>query len=523
MPAVASAQSVDEPLKVSRRFTPSRLLARNATLNLIANGWVFVVLIAAMPKLVRSLGETSFGLFSLAWVIIGYLSFLDIGVNRAATKFISEHLVDEDNDSAREIVLTALAANLAMGLLGGIAVVVASPYLIHVFKISDSMTAEARLTFYAVAIAVPVLLVQGIFRAVLSSFQRFGWMNAVDALTMTLQWGFAALLAWRGYGVAVVVASTVIARILAAIAFGCVVVQLFPNLKVFRMHGFHGLRKLLHFGGWVSVSQVVSPLLTYLDRVLIAAWVSLGAVTLYTVPFEAIGRLRIIPTSLMGTVYPAFSERGSGPDKEHLQKLYERSVRYLLLLLVPGLLYLLLLGSDLFRIWMGPGFAGQVSMVVTILVLGILSNALAQVPSSLLQALGRPDLTGKFHLIELPVHLALCALLIPRWGIIGAALATTIRFSLDCVLLFWAAGKYCGCRLARFWLAILPRVIVLGGSLALALYATVIAFKSPWIRLGIGAVCTALSLLGIWAFAVEHEEKPRINGVLKTLIRQSTS
>jgi hypothetical protein len=42
-----------------------------------------------MPKLVSFLGGTSFGLFSLAWVVIGYLAFLDIGVNRAAAKFRS--------------------------------------------------------------------------------------------------------------------------------------------------------------------------------------------------------------------------------------------------------------------------------------------------------------------------------------------------------------------------------------------------------------------------------------------------
>jgi O-antigen/teichoic acid export membrane protein len=73
------------------RLTSSSLLARNATLNLFGEGWTFLVLLVAMPKLVAFLGETSFGLFSLAWVVIGYLSFLDIGVNRAATKFISEH------------------------------------------------------------------------------------------------------------------------------------------------------------------------------------------------------------------------------------------------------------------------------------------------------------------------------------------------------------------------------------------------------------------------------------------------
>src|SRR5712692_8420504 len=130
------------------RLTSGSLLARNATLNLATEGWTFIVLLLAMPKLVSFLGDTQFGLFSLAWVVIGYLAFLDVGVNRAATKFISEHLAEQDHDSTRLIVRTALTANLALGLVGGLTVVLLSPYLIHsVFKVSGEMQSQARLTF----------------------------------------------------------------------------------------------------------------------------------------------------------------------------------------------------------------------------------------------------------------------------------------------------------------------------------------------------------------------------------------
>src|SRR6266481_1355089 len=144
------------------RLTPGSLLARNATLNLATEAWTFIVLLAAMPKLISFMGETQFGLFSFAWVVLGYLAFLDVGVNRAATKFVSEHLAEQDHESTRLIVRTALAANLILGLAGGLAVSLVSPYLIQsVFKVSPNLQNQARLTFYAVGLAVPVLLVQG--------------------------------------------------------------------------------------------------------------------------------------------------------------------------------------------------------------------------------------------------------------------------------------------------------------------------------------------------------------------------
>jgi len=504
-------------------LTSGALLARNATLNLVTEGWIFLVLIVAMPKLVNFLGHTSFGLFSLAWVVISYLAFLDVGVNRAATKFVSEHLAEQDHESTSQIVRTALVANLTLGLFGGLAVVLLTPYLVHsVFKVSADLESQARMTFYAVGLAVPVLLLQGVFRAVLSSFQRFGWINAVNAVTTTAQWGAAGMLAWKGHGVALVVFSTVVARILATAAYGAVLYRLLPDLQLFRAHGMHGLPRLLRFGSWVTVSQLVSPLLVYLDRVLIASFVSLAAVTLYTVPYEVMTRLRVIPSSLGNTLYPAFSERGMVGQQAQLQWLYQGSLRYLLILMLPGILFLFVFGTDLMSLWMGTQFAHQTSAILQILAVGALANALAYVPYNALQALGRPDLTGKFHLLELPLYVLLCVTLIPRWGIGGAALTSTVRFTLDAGLLFWAAEHYCACSLRSAWRQIVP-IMVSGILLGAAMLGAQFFFSTNGVRLWAGLIAVAIYFLASWRFVLSEREKPAIARALHIFRQQPAS
>ena len=507
----------------SARLTSGSLLARNATLNLATEGWVFLVLIVAMPKLVSFLGETQFGLFSLAWVVIGYLAFLDVGVNRAATKYVSEHLAEQDHDSTRLIVRTAFTANLALGLVGGLAVVLLTPYLIHsVFKVSMELQGQARLAFYAVGLAVPVLLVHGVFRAVLSSYQRFAWINAVNAVATTAQWGAAAVLAWKGHGVALVVFSTVVARIFATGGYGVVLFRLLPDLQLFRIHDMHGLSKLLRFGSWVTVSQLVSPVLVYLDRVLIASFVSLAGVTLYTVPYEAMARLRVIPSSLATTLYPAFSARGMDGHEAKLLRLYEGSLRYLLILMLPGVLFLLVFGTDLLSLWMGNQFAQKTAGVLQILAVGALANAIAYIPYNALQALGRPDLTGKFHLLELPLYVLFCITLIPRWGITGAALASTARFGVDAVLLFWAARHYCGCALRSARRQIAP-IVVSSILLGLTLLGAQYFFSTNWIRLCAGLIAVASYFLASWRFVLSEREKPAIGRALRIFRHEPAS
>jgi O-antigen/teichoic acid export membrane protein len=501
------------------RITPAPVLARNATLNLLAQGWILLVLMLAIPRLVSYLGAPSFGLFSLAWAIIGYLSLLDIGVSRAATKFISERLVKQDGESIRHIVRTAVTANLLIGLAGGLGVILICPYLIHsVFKISVQLQGQARLAFYAAGVAVPVFLLQGVFWAVLGAFQKFGWTNAIDALATAAQWSAACILAWKGQGAGWVACSAVAARIVATAVCGLVVVRTVPALHFFSLSRLQGLGKLLRFGGWVTVSQVASSILFYLDRVLIASFTSLSAVTLYTVPFEVAARIQIIPMSLAGTLYPAFSERGSQNARHQLQPLYERSLRYLVVLVVPCVLYLLVLGPDLFSIWMSPPFAQQTSKVVRILALGALANSLAYLPYSLLQALGRADLPGKFHLLELPLFLATSAVLVWRWGIVGAATAGTLRFAVDCALLFWAAGRYLQCSLRRFWTGSFLRILTLTVLLVMLLLVIHLRFTSPWVRLALGLSTMGISLYASWRFVVDRADQSRFGQALQILL-----
>jgi O-antigen/teichoic acid export membrane protein len=506
------------------RFTPSLLLARNATLNLFSEVWTFVVLLIAMPKLVFYLGETLFGVFSLAWVIIGYLNFLDIGVNRAATKFISEHLIDPDDKAVRDIVHTAFLANLILGVIGGGAVVLISPYLVHsLLKISPDLQNQFQLVFYAVGLGVPVLLIQGIFRSVLTSYQSFGWINGINAIAVAFQWGAAILLAFKSHSVVLVVFATVVVRLFVVIAYAILVSRFLPGFNFFELKSLKGMSRLVKFGSWVSVSQIVSPALVYLDRMLIASFVSLSAVTLYTIPYEMMTRLRVIPSSLATTLFPAFSERGVMGEEDHLQELYERSVRYLLLLLVPGIIFLVVLGSDILTIWMGKTFAFQTTKILQILAVGVLTNGISYVPYNILQALGRPDLTGKFHLLELPVYILLCLLLIPKWGIEGAAIASTIRFALDFALLFWAANKYCMCSLSNFWTRSFRHIALLGLILMFIFVGIRLMVPNSWLRLGLALAAVIAYIPASWILIVSNTEKPRLSGMVRNLLGESIS
>ena len=519
---VTSQQRSCSPLKMgSSKLTPAPVLVRNSVLTLATEAGILLSLVVAMPKLVKCLGENAFGLFSLAWVVIGYMAILDLGVSRAATKYISEHLAQSEFANAEQIVRSSIIINLMLGVAGAVGILVFSPFLAQrVVRIPPALTGEANLVFIAVAIAAPVLLTQAACLGVLTSLQRFGWINSVNGIGTGLQWAIAYLLASKGYGVGTVVLATVIVRMTTTLVYLSILVRLVPGIISGWNWNLHHVEKLARYGGWVTVAGLIAPILINLDRILVASFVSLAAVTVYTIPSELMGRLRVVPKSVVATLFPAFSEREVSDDRGPLQRLYLGAVRYLFLLLLPCFAYLVVLGPDVLTLWIGSTFSHQSAQVLRILAAGVLLNALAYIPWAALQGLGRPDVTGKIQLLELPLYVLICRALIPRFGVPGAALAGSLRFGVDAMILFWAAQKYVGCHL---YLRVLQRVLLPVCLLFVCLGTEAYVLSDRTVRLGVGISVLLLYALVVWKYSLDDRDRPLIAEALHRLRQSPTS
>ncbi|MCH7490868.1 MAG: oligosaccharide flippase family protein [Gemmatimonadetes bacterium] len=194
------------------------------------------------------------------------------------------------------------------------------------------------------------------------------------------------------------------------------------------------LRPLLAFGSWMTVSNIVSPLMVYLDRFLIGAILSVTAVTYYATPYEVVIRLAVIPSALVAVLFPAFAS-GIAQGSSRTVLLFGRGMKYVFLAMFLPVFLIVTLAPEGLAVWLGPDFALRSGAVLRWLALGVFANGLARVPFALVQALGRPDLTAKLHLVELVLYVPVLWMLLGAYGIIGAAVAWAVRVAVDLVLL----------------------------------------------------------------------------------------
>ena len=440
-PETAANKSLDWPLM--HNIAATNLLARNTLLNFIGQAVPLLVGVVTIPFMVRGLGVERYGLFSLVWVILAYFTIFDLGLGRATTKYVAEALGSSHEDKVPHLVWTAVTVQVLFGLLGTLVLASITPLLVErVLNIPLALKGEAKAIFYLVALSIPLALVSGSFSGVLEAAQRFDLVNAVKIPSNLLTFLLPVVGLMLGFRLVGIVALTLLSRIATFSTLLLLDLRIFPNLRKFSA-SFALFRRLFAYGGWIMVSGIVGPILVYLDRFLIASLLSISALTYYTAPYEAVTRLLIIPASLALTLFPTFSALEGIGDRERLGMLFARSVKYTLLILVPIVLIVVLFAGEILQIALGGDFPGQSAAVLKILALGVLVASLAQAPYALLQGIGRPDLTAKFHLLELSLYVGTAWVLIGRWGIVGAAAAWTLRVALDTLLLFVAAFKVC--------------------------------------------------------------------------------
>jgi O-antigen/teichoic acid export membrane protein len=493
-----------------------KLLARNTLLNLIGQAAPLLVGVVTLPFVVRGLGAERYGLLSLSWVVLGYFTIFDLGLGRAATKYVAEALARGDKDRVPRLVWTAVTVQAICGGLGALILAAIAPLLVeHVLNIPPELVGEARATFYCLAVAIPGVLVSSSLMGVLAATQRFDLVNAVGASFNVVNslLTLVAVLSWRWH-LPHIVAMLVASRFLATGVYYWLCLRVLPFLKGLPRCHRQELRALIGFGGWVTVSSLVGPILVYLDRFVIGILLTMAAVAYYSAPYEMVTRLWIIPTSLVATLFPAFSVLTGQGQWERLTYLFTRSTQWVLLTLGSVVVMLIVFAHDILQAWLGPAFARESTHVLQILAVGVLVNSLAHVPYSLLQAQGRPDVTAKFHLVELPLHGLLVWWLISFWGTTGAALAWTIRVTVDALLLSCAASQ-----LNSMPLRVFVSAKVIQTSVFLCLFAgALLAIDSLplaiWLRLlGLGLVALPFSLL-VWHYVIDGKDRDYIVNLL---------
>ena len=466
------------------RLTSGHLLARNTFWNLVGNGAPILVAIVCIPLLIKGLGTERFGVLTLTWAVIGYAGLFDLGLGRALTQLVAKKLGRGEDHEVPTLVWTSLLLMLALGGVGAVVVVSLTPLLVvRVLHVPGALQAETLNSFRLLGLSIPLVISTAGLRGFLEALQRFSLINALRIPTGIFTFVGPLLVLPFSKSLTQIVAVLVAGRLFSWLAHLIFCLRVAPALKQHIAWDRAAVVPLLKYGGWMTVSNVVSPLMVTLDRFLIGALLSVAAVAYYATPYEVVTKFWLIPGALMGVMFPAFST-SFVRDRSRTARLYGQSVKYVLLVLFPMILLVVVMAQDGLKLWLGAEFAQNSTHVLRWLAVGVFINSIAQVPFALLQGVGKPDLTAKLHLIELPFYIVVLWWLTKAHGIEGAAIAWTARVAFDSLVLFVLAKQFVPIRIPFSSQTILLAVLALV-TLALATVPQGLMLKGVFLLLTI--------------------------------------
>lgn len=391
-----------------------------------------LVAIPAMAVTARVLGVEKFGIFMLAFSVLGYASIFDGGLTRAVIRSVALH--DGDTALHRRIIGTASYAVLAISTVAMLLLYFGANYLAVLLNVSEAVLNDTVSAFRLLAFVIPPYLLSLVWFAYPEGRQQFQQLNILKTVTGSL----IALLPVAGVlikpNLVYALAGLLVAR------FFTLGIAYFPCNKGLGRNLFsfdtETLRGLLRFGGWITVSNMISPLMVYADRFLLSNLIGANRVAIYTAPSEAIARMSIIPGAVSRTIFPLFSKLQGGAG-DHAKTAFWGLFIVCSLTALPVFIF----ATPILTIWLGESYGTDSPNILRILLIGFIFNAIAQIPFARIQASGHSKVTALLHLAELFPYIALLTLLVHLYGLYGAAIAWTVRVIADYFLLEILARK----------------------------------------------------------------------------------
>jgi O-antigen/teichoic acid export membrane protein len=471
-------------------------VSRNTSYNLLGSIVPLAVSLVTIPIYLGLIGEARYGVLAIAWLLLGYFGLFDLGLGRATAQRIAA-MHESSSGERAETFWTALSLNAGLGISGGLlAWPIAVYFFGHVFRIEEALRPEVQAAIPWLILAVPIATLSGVLGGALEGRARFFELNIISASGTALFQviPLAAAMIW-GADLGVLLPAAIFARLLT-------VAMLFERCRkrIFSGHAYKFIPKhsgyLLRFGGWVTVTSLVGPMMVIFDRFAIGAVSGAKAVSFYTIPFQLAERISIIPGALASALFP----RLAGAERLEQERLACEGLGVLSAVMTPIAVALLFLIEPFLALWISPEFAQESATVAQIILLGFWSNSFAKIPYALLQAQGRPEIVAKCHLIEVLPYLAALYLGLSAFGIAGAAIVFSLRVLADFVLL----SHFAGILRLSIRLLLVPGLL-LGSALLVSLFDNY--QKTAWVV--VAGIHLSITLFWAWV---------KSPGLLKTFL-----
>lgn len=373
----------------------------------------------------RYLGAGELGLYQMTSTIYGIVMvFAGIGISGVLIKYVAEFR--NESKKSNEIISSGIFTSLFLGILFGLLVYLLSGIFEGIFNMPGLSNLLKILSF-----VFPFALVGGALLGLLNGRREMKKYSIATIIQSVLMLIISLFSLYKGYAVSGLVLGIVLSSVGSCLYLVSVTRSYF---EISFENYFQTTKKMLIFGAQIFGANAINMINYQADIIMIGYLLTASDVGYYGVASGFSKFFWIIPQAIQTITFPATAEYWSKNNNSALQKMFDKSLKYTACLLFPIGLVIGFFAKEVITMMFGGGFDNSV-LPLQILIVGTVVFGLVKVIGGSVTAVGRPDLGLKVVGISASVNIVLNVLLIPYFGISGAAIATVVSLSINGLLI----------------------------------------------------------------------------------------
>jgi O-antigen/teichoic acid export membrane protein len=379
-------------------------------------------------------GATGLGSYSMVLVIYLIASTLGgIGIPAALVKYISEY--KNNKSKIRTFVTCGVFNSLILGIILAGIIFITSDLMESFFNIS-----ELGHLLKIISLIFPFLLVNNTLINVLNGLRKMKLYSFNLMFTRAGVLIFTFILVWLGFGVAGAVWALVIPSILT---FGLLIVILKDYINI-NFSKFRETSNILYsFGSKIFAANILGTINTRVDMIMIGFFLLDKDVGVYAVAVMFVHFMLVLPQAVQRISYPAISEMWAKKSYKAIENMFNKCMKFTFLLLTLAGIILFFFTEDIIKIIYfnrSEEFLPAIVPLKILVIAFIIRGPLVSVGSAF-SGIGKPNVTLNIIAFITFMNIFLNILLIPIFGINGAAIATATSFIISSVIIMYLQQK----------------------------------------------------------------------------------
>ncbi len=485
-----------------------------------------IVGIFLTPFMLKTLGQSQYGLYQLIGGFVGYMTILDFGLGNAVIRYVAKYRQEKNSEKESGFLSTTLILYSILSFLALIIGIILYINLDNIFMktLSSLELEQAKIMFIILLINLVITLPGNMFNAIINAYEKFAFNRIFTIIRMVIRIVALILLLSIGYNaIAIVILDTIIN------IFVIIVNIIFCKVKLkvkIKSTGFDIklVKEIFKYSIYVFLNIILDQLIWRAAPTIIGIKMSTKAVAIFAVGMQFSAIFMQFSTAISGVFLPKVTKMvTAGESKKVLTDFMIKVGRIQGVVLIYIYIAFLVLGRQFIQLWIGEGY-NEAWLSAVFMMTGLLIPLMENAGLSILQAMKKHKFYVLTYLAICIFNVVLTVLLIDYTGIIGASIITMLGLFLGHgIIINWYYNYKIGLGIFRFFKelfkGIFPISIIVG-------IITYIGFESikinSWlIFIVCGILFSLIYSVSMWFLGINQYEKNLVLKPLKKLFIRS--